>query len=82
MEKGKLSGTVLVHCTDVHVLREILCGETKHEFGIVRCGKGYPKCILILFVNVNHMLHHLSHRLIFFRTEVAAICLLGFRITP
>ncbi len=35
--------------------------------------KGFPKCSLILFVNVNHTLHHLSHRLIFFRMEVAKI---------
>ncbi len=38
MEQGKrkLSETVLVHSTDVRVLLERLCGETKLEFGIVR----------------------------------------------
>ncbi len=71
--KRKLSETVLVRCTDVSVLLERLCGETKLEFGIVRCGKGLPKCSLVLFVNVNHTLYHLSHRLIFFRMEVAEI---------
>ncbi len=69
--KRKLSETVLVHFTDVRVLLEILCGETKLEFGIVRCGKGFPKCTFILIVNFNHTLHHLSHRLIFFRMEMA-----------
>ncbi len=49
------------------------CGETKLEFGIVGCGKGFPKCSLIPFVNVNHYFHHLSHRIIFFRVEVAEI---------
>ncbi len=33
----------------------------------MRCGKGFLKCSLILFVNVNHTLHHLSHWLIFFQ---------------
>ncbi len=61
---------VLVHCTNVRVLLERLCGETKLEFGIGRSGKGFPMCSLILFVNVNRTLHHLSHRLIFFRMEV------------
>ncbi len=73
MEQGKLklSETVLVHCTDVRVLPERLCGETKLEFGSVRCGKGCPMCSLIPFANVNHTPHHLSHLLIFFRIEVA-----------
>ncbi len=35
-EMHKLSEMVLVHCTDVRVLLERLCGETKLEFGIVR----------------------------------------------
>ncbi len=34
--KCKVSKTVLVHCTDVSVLLERQCGETKLEFGIVR----------------------------------------------
>ncbi len=73
MDKGKLSETVLVHCTDVRVLLERLYGETKLEFGIVRCGKGFPKCALVLFINVKHTLHNLSHRLILFRMDVAEI---------
>ncbi len=68
--KRKLSVTVLVHCTDVRVLLERLCGETKLEFGIVCWGKGFPKCSLILFVNVNHTLHHMSHRPKSFGMEV------------
>ncbi len=38
MEQGKrkLSETILVHSTDVRVLLEALCDETKLEFGIVR----------------------------------------------
>ncbi len=73
MEHGKLklSETALVHCTDARVLLGGLCCETKLEFGIVRCGKGFPMCSLIPFIHVNHTLHHLSHRLIFFRMEVA-----------
>ncbi len=58
--------------TSVFFLKDY-CGESKLKFGIVGCGKGFPKCSLILFVNVNHTLHHLNHRLIFFRIEVAEI---------
>ncbi len=49
MEQGKLkpSETVLVHCTDVRVLLERIFGETKLEFGLVLCGKGFPMCSLI-----------------------------------
>ncbi len=40
MEQGKrkLSETVLEHCTDVRLLFERLCDETKLEFAIVCCG--------------------------------------------
>ncbi len=69
--KRKLSETVLLHSTDVRVLHERLCGETKLEFGIVRWGKGFPKCSLILFVNINYTLHHLSNTPISFRMELA-----------
>ncbi len=69
--KRKLSETVLARCIGVRVLLERLCGETELEFGIVLCGKGFPKCSTILFINANHTLHPLSHRLIFFRMEVA-----------
>ncbi len=71
MEQARLSEAVLVYCTDVCVFLERLWGKTLLEFGIGRCGKGFLKCSLILFANVNHMLHHLSHRLIFFSLDVA-----------
>ncbi len=73
MEHGKLklSETALVHCTDVRVLLERLCGETKLEFGFVLCGKGVSDVFTLYFINVNHTLHHMGHRLIFFRMEVA-----------
>ncbi len=35
----------------------------------MRCGKGFLKCSLILFVYVNHTLHNLSHRLMIFRLD-------------
>ncbi len=56
MEQGKrkLSEIVLVHCTDLRVLLERPRNVTKLVFGTVRCRKGFPKCSLILFVNVNH----------------------------
>ncbi len=85
MEQGKrkLSETVLVHCTDVRVLLEILCGETKLEFGIVRCGKGFPKCTFIPLVNFNHTFHYLSHRLIWrWQKDLSAVCLPVCRIKP
>ncbi len=73
MEQGyrKLSEAVLVHCTDVCVILESLWGETKLEFGNVRCRKWFLKFSLILFENAIPTLHHLIHRPIFFRIEVA-----------
>ncbi len=37
--KCKLSEADLVHCRDVRVLLENLCGEKKTELGIVHFGK-------------------------------------------
>ncbi len=39
---------VLVHCAEFRVLLEKVCGESL-KLGIVRCGKRFPKCTLILF---------------------------------
>ncbi len=38
-----------MHCIDVHVPLERLCGEKKIELGIMHCGKRFLKYTLILF---------------------------------
>ncbi len=47
--KRLLYGKVHVHCAEFRVLLEKVCGEKKLKLGIVRCGKRFPKCTLILF---------------------------------
>ncbi len=45
----KFSDAILVHCTDVRVPLEKLCGEMKIELGIMHYGKRFLKNTLILF---------------------------------
>ncbi len=76
--KHKLFEAVLVHCTDVLVHLERLCGEKKLELGTLHCGKRFLKCTLILFeyllyASLSYVLQNSGSR----KTILRAVCLAG-----
>ncbi len=63
--KRELPEAVLVHCNDVYVLLERLCGEKKLELESVYCGKK------VSFLNTIYTRHHPNFWLMFIRIELA-----------